>query len=149
VITVATRTCLMGLLLLASRTALADWGLSPTTPKDALVKKRLRELFNVSTRFPFILNCLLVGRSCEEGSRKLLISYAKSGYVATYSLSNGRMWCKSWPSGLWHASMVVLFALMPNRCYRHSVIIFDFKKRDVSRVSEGDQQFSPAGVLLQ
>lgn len=45
--------------------------------------------------------------------------------------------------------MVVLFALMPNRCYRHSVIVFNFKKRDVSRVSEGDQQFSPAGILLQ
>ena len=45
--------------------------------------------------------------------------------------------------------MVVLFALMPNRSHRHSVIVFNFKKRDVSRVSEGDQQFSPAGVLLQ
>jgi hypothetical protein len=45
--------------------------------------------------------------------------------------------------------MVVLFALMPNRRHRHSVIVFDFKKRDISRVSEGDQQFSPAGVLLQ
>ena len=45
--------------------------------------------------------------------------------------------------------MVVLFALMPKRCHRHSVVVFNFKKRDVSRVSEGDQQFSPAGVLLQ
>jgi hypothetical protein len=45
--------------------------------------------------------------------------------------------------------MVVLFALMPNRCHRHSVIVFNFKERDVSRVSKGDQQFSPAGVLLQ
>jgi hypothetical protein len=34
-------------------------------------------------------------------------------------------------------------------CHRHSVIVFNFEKRDVSRVSEGDQQFSPAGVLLQ
>src|ERR1700674_4745808 len=45
--------------------------------------------------------------------------------------------------------MVVLFAWMPNHCRRHSLIVFNFKKRDVSRVSEGDQQFSPAGVLLQ
>ena len=27
----------------------------------------------------------LVGRSCEEGLRELLISYGKSGYVALYS----------------------------------------------------------------
>jgi hypothetical protein len=45
--------------------------------------------------------------------------------------------------------MVVLFALMPNRCHRHRVIIFNFKKRDISRMPEGDQQFSPARVLLQ
>src|ERR1700723_2521509 len=45
--------------------------------------------------------------------------------------------------------MVVLFALMPNRCHRHSVIVFNFKKGEVSRVSEGDQQFSPPRVLLQ
>jgi hypothetical protein len=45
--------------------------------------------------------------------------------------------------------MVVLFALMPNRCHRHSVIVLNFKKRDRSRVSEGNQQFSPARVLLQ
>jgi hypothetical protein len=29
---------------------------APTTPRDALVKKRLREFFNVSPDFPFILN---------------------------------------------------------------------------------------------
>jgi hypothetical protein len=35
--------------------------------------------------------------------------------------------------------MVVLFALMPKGCHRHSVIVFDFEKRDVSRVPKGDQ----------
>jgi hypothetical protein len=45
--------------------------------------------------------------------------------------------------------MVVLFALMPNRCHCHSVIVFNCKKRDISRVPEGNQQFSPAGILLQ
>jgi hypothetical protein len=58
---------------------------APTTPRDALVKKRLRELFNVSTDFPFILNYLVVGRSCEEGLRELMISYGKSRYLAFYS----------------------------------------------------------------
>src|SRR5580698_10052944 len=33
---------------------------APTTPRDALVKKRLRELFDVFTDFPFILNYLVV-----------------------------------------------------------------------------------------
>jgi hypothetical protein len=41
--------------------------------------------------------------------------------------------------------MVVLFALMPNCCHDHSVIVFNFKKHDASRVSEGDQ---PVEVLV-
>jgi hypothetical protein len=57
--------------------------------------------------------------------------------------------CRPMHSLLTNESVVVLFALMPNRCDRHSVIVFNFKKRHVSRVSEGDQEFSPAGVLLQ
>src|SRR6202167_2529004 len=39
---------------------------APTTPRDALVKKSLRELFNVSTDFPFILNSLALGQSREK-----------------------------------------------------------------------------------
>jgi hypothetical protein len=48
-----------------------------------------------------------------------------------------------------HASMVIFFALMPNRAHRHSVTVFDFKKRHVSRAPECDQQFSPARARLQ
>jgi hypothetical protein len=33
---------------------------APTTPRDALVKKRLREFFNGSPDFPLILNHLVL-----------------------------------------------------------------------------------------
>jgi hypothetical protein len=36
--------------------------------------------------------------------------------------------------------MEILFALMPNRRHRHSVIVVNFKKRDISRVEKNGER---------
>ncbi len=49
---------------------------------------------------------------------------------------------------LFQASVVVFFALVPRGGNGNRVIVVDFEKRDVTGMSERDQQLSPAGVFL-
>jgi addiction module RelE/StbE family toxin len=54
--------------------------LAENAPKAAIAAiDVIRDGIEILERHP------LVGRSCEEGLRELLISYGKSGYVALYS----------------------------------------------------------------
>jgi len=46
------------------------------------------------------------------------------------------------------ALVVVFFALVPHGRNGNCVFVVDLEKRDVTRVSERDQQLSPAGVFL-
>ncbi|HTY93487.1 MAG TPA: type II toxin-antitoxin system RelE/ParE family toxin, partial [Steroidobacteraceae bacterium] len=58
---------------------LADF-LIEDAPKAALAAiDVIRDGIEILERHP------LIGRSCEEGLRELLISYGKSGYMALYS----------------------------------------------------------------